>query len=262
MDAYDTAASRRVATDCRRVPAGLPAAVLDGPFRYSAGGCEIHVSTPERDRSLWHQYLGGALENYLRYGVESVLEYDRVLPGDTTTMFFAAVDPAGAVVGGMRVQGPYTVPEQAHALVEWAGRPGTAALREEIATRIGPDPLGVRQGVIEMKTGWVAPDLPQKRDLTAALARVFLHATRLTGVRFALGTVATHAVPKWSTTGGEISSRVTPVAYPDARYRTVPMWWDKDKKLSPELEATMDDEQYRMLWSDLDSLTQGVDTAA
>ena len=82
-----------------------------------------------------------------------------------------------------------------------------------------------------MKTGWVAAKAPRKRELTAALARVFLHAVGLTGVRYALGTVATHAVPKWSTTGGKISSEVTPVAYPDPRYLTVPMWWDREKEL-------------------------------
>ena len=262
IDAYGAAVSVPTATECRRVPMVEPAVVLDGPFRYAAAGCEIRVSTPARDRDLWHEYLDGALANYLRYGVESVLEYKTVRPGRTTTMFFAAVDPSGAVIGGMRVQGPYSDPGQAHALTEWAGRPGTAELRDEIASRIGPDLHGNRQGVIEMKTGWVAPDAPHKRELTAALARVFLHAIKLTGVRYALGTVATHAVPKWSTTGGEISSRVTPVAYPDARYRTVPMWWDRDKKLSPELDAKMGDEQHRMLWSDLAKLTQVADTAA
>ena len=108
-----------------------PAVVLDGPFRYAAAGCEIRVSTPARDRDLWHEYLDGALANYLRYGVESVLEYKTVRPGRTTTMFFAAVDPSGTVIGGMRVQGPYSDPGQAHALTEWAGRPE----RRSFATR-------------------------------------------------------------------------------------------------------------------------------
>lgn len=263
LDVCGPEAGLTVATDRGRVLAAKPAsAVFDGPFHYAAAGCEIQVSTPERDRDLWHQYLDGALANYRRYGVESVLEYETVRPGGSTTMFFAAVDPCGAVIGGMRVQGPYTNPEQAHALTEWAGRAGTAQLRDEIASRIGTDATGLRQGVIEMKTGWVAVDAPRKRELTAALARIFLHAIRLTGVRYALGTVATHAVAKWSTTGGEISPRVTPVAYPDARYRTVPMWWDRDKKLSPALEDKMDDEHERLLWSGLNEFTRAVDTAA
>ena len=44
----------------------------------------------------------------------------------------------------------------------------------------------------------------------------------------ALGTVAAHAVRCWQTTGGVVSRTVTPVAYPDDRYRTAAMWWDRD----------------------------------
>jgi len=46
--------------------------------------------------------------------------------------------------------------------------------------------------------------------------------------RYVMGTVAAHAVKRWQTTGGVISSAVTPVAYPDERYRTVLMWWDRE----------------------------------
>lgn len=210
-----------------------------GPYTYTAAGYEIHVAKPQLSPDLWTEYLSGALTSYRRFGVESVLEYDSVVAGDSTSWFFAAVGTGGVVLGGMRVQGPYSYAEQAHALTEWAGRDGSEQLHREIADRIP-------HGVIEMKTGWVAANAPRKRELTAALARVFLHAIRLTGVRYALGTVATHAVPKWSTTGGEISSEVTPVAYPDPRYRTVPMWWDRDKQLKAPLAALMDDEHRRL----------------
>lgn len=210
-----------------------------GPYCYSAAGYEIHVAKPQQSRDIWTEYLSGALTSYRRFGVQSVLEYDSVVPGDSTSWFFAAVGTGGAVLGGMRVQGPYDWAEQAHALSEWAGQDGFDQLYRDIEGRRP-------HGVIEMKTGWVAAHAPRKRELTAALARVFLHAIRLTGVRYALGTVATHAVPKWSTTGGEISSEVTPVAYPDQRYRTVPMWWDRDKPLMPKLAALMDDEHRRL----------------
>lgn len=258
LNASGAEAGRMTATECGRysLASATGGDMLDGPFRYAAAGCEFHVTTPDRDRDLWYRYLGGALANYRRFGVESVLEYAKVEPGDTTSLFFAAVDPRGEVVGGMRVQGRYGFAEEAHALTEWTGRPGTEELRTDIACRIDDG------GVIEMKTGWVAPQFPRKRELTAALARIFLHAIRLADVRYALGTVATHAVPKWSTTGGEISSIVTPVAYPDARYRTVPMWWDRDKPLTPDLEAKMDDEHGRLLWSAMTERSQRVDSAA
>jgi hypothetical protein len=40
-------------------------------------------------------------------------------------------------------------------------------------------------------------------------------------------TVAAHAVRRWQSTGGVLSSRVAPVAYPDERYLTRLMLWDE-----------------------------------
>jgi hypothetical protein len=75
-------------------------------------------------------------------------------------------------------------------------------------------------GVIEMKTGWASRDAPRRAELTAALAKVFVHSMTLLDVCNALGTVAAHAVRCWRTTGGVVSTTVTPVAYPDHRYLT------------------------------------------
>jgi hypothetical protein len=36
------------------------------------------------------------------------------------------------------------------------------------------------------------------------------------------------AVARWQTTGGVVSPRVAPVGYPDDRYLTSPMWWDRE----------------------------------
>jgi hypothetical protein len=179
------------------------------------------IARPSEQPELWMAYLGGARTSYRRFGVERVLEYDRTRDGTSTALFFAAVDGDGQVAGGMRAQGPYLRAGQAHALVEWAGRDGAAALHAEISERIPA-------GVIEMKTGWVRHDAPRRVELTAALARVFVHSMALLNVRHALGTVAAHAVARWQTTGGVVSSRVAPVGYPDGRYLTSPMWWDRE----------------------------------
>jgi hypothetical protein len=179
------------------------------------------IARPSEQPELWMAYLGGARTSYRRFGVERVLEYDRTRDGTSTALFFAAVDGDGQVAGGMRAQGPYLRAGQAHALVEWAGRDGAAALHAEISERIPA-------GVIEMKTGWVRHDAPRRVELTAALARVFVHSMALLNVRHALGTVAAHAVARWQTTGGVVSPRVAPVGYPDGRYLTSPMWWDRE----------------------------------
>ncbi len=184
-------------------------------------GCHFVIARPSAQPELWSAYLGGARASYRRFGVERVLEYEKTRDGTSTALFFAALDGDGQVAGGMRAQGPYMQAAQAHALVEWAGRDGAAALRNEISERIP-------SGVIEMKTGWVKHGAPRRPELTAAIARVFVHSMTLLGARHALGTVAAHAVARWQTTGGTVSRTVAPVAYPDDRYLTSPMWWDRE----------------------------------
>jgi len=183
--------------------------------------CHFVVARPLARPRLWKEYLRGARASYRRYGVESVLEYDNVIDGRSTAVFFAALDGGGRDVGGMRAQGPYLNAREAHALTEWAGRKGSDELRREIAERIPA-------GVIEMKTGWVLHDVPLREELTSALARIFVHSLLLLGVRYAMGTVAAHAAKRWQTTGGVVSPQVTAVAYPDDRYLTKLMWWDSE----------------------------------
>ncbi len=84
-------------------------------------------------------------------------------------------------------------------------------------------------GVIEVKAVWVEHHAEHKVALTAALARAFVHAMDLLQVRYALCTAATHAVTRWQTSGGVISAEVPAVAYPDERYRTKLMWWDRSR---------------------------------
>lgn len=191
-------------------------------YRDQLSNCTFVVATPSDQPQLWQIYLRGAHLSYSRHGVEAVLEYDTVADGSSTAVFFAAIDAAGTVVGGMRAQGPYSRSAQAHAISEWDGRTGAAELDEEISLRIA-------DGVIEMKTGWVDDTACNRRELTDALARVFVHSLRLLKVRWALGTVAQHAIRRWETTGGVVSELVSPVAYPDERYQTVLMWWDRER---------------------------------
>ncbi len=190
-----------------------------GSYRDLKSGCQFVYATPTDQPALWHEFLQGALESYARHGVQSVLEYDKVRDGASTRMFIAAVDPAGRVVGGMRAQGTYTSPAQAHAISEWAGQPGEALLWGDIEDRL---PFGV----VEMKSGWVSETLSTRAELSAALARVVLHSMRLLDAQYALCTVAQHAVRRWETTGARVSSMIPAVPYPDDRYQTVPMWWD------------------------------------
>ncbi len=158
---------------------------------------------------------------YRKHDVEGVLQYNAIRDGSSTALFFTALEPDGHVTGGMRVQGRYHCADQANAVQEWAGHESVTQVYQEISERIPA-------GVIEMKAGWVGDDARRRKDLTAGLARIFIHSMNLMDVRYALGTVATHAVKRWRTTGGVVSTNVLPVAYPDNRYRTVLMWWDRE----------------------------------
>jgi len=196
------------------------------------------VAQPAQQPLLWLSYLDGAHASYRKHSVENVLEYDRIRDGSSTALFFAALRPDGQVAGGMRVQGPYESADQTHAVEEWAAFDDDAEVRHEISERIPA-------GVIEMKTGWVSDTAWRRTELTAALARIFVHSMNLMGVRYAFGTVATHAVKRWQTTGGVVSANIPPVPYPDNRYRTVLMWWDRetfaDLAAIEQLSAIMDE---------------------
>lgn len=79
------------------------------------------VARPAAQTRLWIAYLSGAENGYRKFGVESVLEYDRVVDGSSAALFFAALDWRGRVVDGIRAQGPYVRASQAHALADGPG---------------------------------------------------------------------------------------------------------------------------------------------
>ena len=212
-----------------------------GAYFDPASSCYFVFAEPSAAPGLWDSYLGGARRSYRQHGVESAIEYAQVRDGRCTALFVGVLDGAGRVVGGLRVQGRLTASEQAHAVGEWAGRPGTAELHAQIADRL---PFGV----IEIKAVWVDYD-DDRSALIAALARTFIHAMDVANVRYALCTAAEHAAPRWQTSGGVIASEVAAVAYPDERYRTRLMWWDR-RRIADLISA----DQYAALTRESDLL--------
>lgn len=188
-------------------------------FRDNVSGYDIRVTTPDRSPGLWHRYLAGAREVYRHFGHEPALEYDSARDGSSTALFFAATDSAGDVVGGLRVQGPYTWVSEVASLQPWAGRPGAADLGLMMARRIP-------RGVVESRAVWVARDAPRRRDLAAAISRCMAHAPRLLNARYGFATVASFTTERHRASGGVVAQLIPPVPYPDERYRTVPIWWD------------------------------------
>ncbi|MGY4099772.1 hypothetical protein ACW2Q0_09465 [Nocardia sp. R16R-3T] len=203
-------------------------------FRDMYSGYVFHVATPQAHPDLWRRYLCGALQVYRHYGVDHVLEYDSVVDGRSTSLFFAAVDPSGAVVAGLRAQGPYRMADEVQALRAWAGRPGADGLRTMVADRIP-------EGVVEVKAVWVARAVEHRAALAAAVSRCVVHAARLLDARFGFVTTATRNITLYRSSGGYVADRTPSVPYPDDRYRTVPMWWDIQtyRTLATKLQGSM-----------------------
>jgi hypothetical protein len=180
----------------------------------------IVVSTPTAEPALWQEYLAGAAQTYGAYGLTGVLELDRVREGLSTSLFIVACSPAGDVVAGLRAQGPYSDVDEAHALAEWDRDPGQPLVRAAIEERLP-------YGVVESKMVWVARGIPDRRELVSCLARAPMHASMILAARYAFGTAGAHALPMWQSTGAVATDGLATVGYPDARYRTHLLWWDR-----------------------------------
>jgi hypothetical protein len=182
--------------------------------------CTLVASEPSAEPQLWAEYVRGARDSYRKHGVERALELDSLLKPRATSLFLTAVDESGRMVAGVRAKGPYRSADDSHAVVEWGGRKGLATVRKLITDRL---PFGV----VEIKTAWVSGEPDRSRLLTNALARFPLHSAMLLDAKFAMATSAAHALARWQTTGGVVASQVPATPYPDERYQTKMMWWDR-----------------------------------
>ena len=182
-------------------------------------GGTLVLSQPAVDPDLWAEFSLGAEHSYRKHGVECALDADALRDGTDTVMFFAMIDDAGRVVGGLRAKGPLRSADDSHAVVEWAGQPGQQAVRDMITDRI---PFGV----LEMKAGWVIDDADRNRSLITALARSGCHITALLDCQFMMATAATHVLNRWRSSGGVVAP-IPAAPYPDDRYQTKMIWWNR-----------------------------------
>jgi hypothetical protein len=204
----------------------LPAATAEvqhaiASFWDPASGARFEAHTPAGRPDLWEKYVTGITESYRRFDVLSVLGEHFDATGDNTSLFFVAIGPDENVIAGVRFHGPLADSAAACALEEFAADPeGVRTIRRLIDDRVA-------FGVAEIKGGWVDQNSPQRGALGNALARSFLHGMTVLAVQFAFCTAATHAISRWLTTGGREVDGLAPVPYPDERYRTGMMWWNR-----------------------------------
>lgn len=177
------------------------------------------ISTPELDSALWSEYLCCAERSYRKHGVEKALDVAAIADGADTAMFWALVDDDGVMLGGVRAKGPLTGADDSHAVVEWAGHEGLPMVRKMIDDRA---PFGI----LEMKSAWTTDDRTRAGLVSTALARSGFHALELMGIQFCMATSAPHILERWGSSGGVVAP-IPAAAYPDDRYRTKMMWWDR-----------------------------------
>lgn len=194
---------------------------VSGSVRWwdSDTGCTIVAARPSVESELWTRYLEGAQHSYCKHGIESVVDVASIESGLDTVLFYAAVDATGRVVGGMRAKGPYRSADESHAIVEWSGHPSLPAVRKMITDRL-------KFGVVEMKTAWVTDDPRLNGALTKTLARAGIQSMNLLGIQFVMATSAGHVLDRWRSSGGVVAA-IPAVPYPDERYRTKLMFWDR-----------------------------------
>jgi hypothetical protein len=182
--------------------------------------CTVVVSTPSADPALWADFVDGAARSYHRHGIERALDIDSLADGAKTQLFHAVVNDAGQITGGIRAKGPLESPEESHAIVEWADQPGLPTAYKMISDRL---PFGV----VEMKTAWMTDDQSRSRALGGTLARTPFTTMALLDAQFVLATAGSHVLNRWRTSGGVVATKIPATPYPDDRYRTKMMWWDR-----------------------------------
>jgi hypothetical protein len=181
--------------------------------------CDVRfeINRPIDCPDLWTSYLSGATISYRQFGVEAALDLPSIRTGASTSLFIVGIDSNGNVVSGLRVQGPLKSSDDAHITEEFSGSPVVRAIIDE----------AVPYGVIEIKGCWVDSAIENRSAVSDALARCYVHAMDVLGARFACCSVAAHAVRRWQSTGGQLVQGLAPVPYPDDRYETVMLWWDR-----------------------------------
>jgi hypothetical protein len=181
--------------------------------------CTLVISQPSTDRDLWTEYAAGAQRSYRKHGVECTLDDDALRTGADTVMFCVVIDRAEKIVAGVRAKGPLRSAEDSHAVVEWAGQPGQEAVRNMINDRV---PFGV----LEFKSAWATDDPDRSPGITTAMARIAFPMMALLDVQFCMATAATYALNRWRTSGGVLAG-IPATPYPDERYQTKMMWWNR-----------------------------------
>jgi hypothetical protein len=223
------------------VPGSSPALAS---FVDVVSGLRIEVHHPLESPDRWRAYLDGAESRYRAHGVLRALDRPSLEDGRTTSLLFVALDDDDRVVAGIRCHGPIRAASEAYALRELAGHPELQVVRDALSDRLPA-------GLVEIKGAWADAADPRP-GLSDAMARCHVHAMDWFGAMFAVCSAAVGVAGRWQTTGGRPMEGLAPVGYPDSRYQTILLWWDRRRLVElsdPEQWSRLLDERRQLVES-------------
>ena len=182
-------------------------------------GVRFEGHHPLERPDLWKIYLNEAEGKYRSHGFEGTLRRQELQDGAGVPLFFLGFNTEGEPVAGVRFHGPLEGSHQAFLIEEMASSPEIEDIRSMIDREI-------RLGALEVKGAWSKGAAVTGVRLIAAITRCGTHAMNWLGAEFAIAAVSDTLIEVGTPAGGRMVGTAS-VPYPDERYRTVCVSWDR-----------------------------------
>jgi molybdopterin/thiamine biosynthesis adenylyltransferase/nitroreductase len=184
-------------------------------------GVRFEGHHPLERPDLWKMYLNEAEGKYRSHGFEGTLRRQELDDGEGVPLFFLGFSPDGEPVAGVRFHGPLEGSHQAFLMEEMAASPEIDDIRAMIDKEI-------RLGALEVKGAWSKGAAVTGVRLITAITRSATHAMNWLGAEFAIAAVSDTLVAVGTPAGGRVVG-TTSVPFPDDRYRTICVSWDRSR---------------------------------
>ena len=192
-------------------------------FVDSASGVRFEGHHPHERPDLWKLYLHEAEGRYRNFGFEGKLHLQELDEGTGVSLFFVGFDPEGNAVAGVRCHGPLDSRHEAFVMQEMGGSPEIDMLGRTIDDEV---PLGV----VEIKGAWSKGEATTGHRLIEAIARCATHSMNWLGAEHAIAAISDTLLFAGTASGGRMLGEAA-VPFPDERYRTVALSWQRSRTL-------------------------------